>query len=209
MNLKYIWYKICVKIRGAAIKNSIVHPDAKIEANTIFIDSILQRFSYIGYGSFVCNTEIGSFCSISDNVSIGGGTHPLTWVSTSPAFYLGKDSISKRMASLEFNTKDPRTKIGCDVWIGRGAYLKSGIQVGNGAIIGMGSVVTKDVPPFSIVAGNPAQIIRYRFDKKTITLLEKAKWWNLPETELNKYSNKFDNVDELLRCLEEADIKNV
>lgn len=188
MNMRYIWYKLMAKIKGKAIKNSILSKDSKIEAGTLFINSQIGRFSYCGYNGFIVNTDIGAFCSISDNVSIGGGNHPLDWVSTSPAFYKGRDSISKRLASLKFETKDKKTIIGNDVWIGRGVYIKSGITIGDGAIIGLGSIVTKDVEPYSIVVGNPAQLLRYRFEIEIIKKLQKIQWWNMEEKDLKQFS---------------------
>ena len=197
MNLAYVWFKICTKLKGIAVLRSAVSKDAKLEAGTSFIDSTIGRFSYCGYNCFINNTEIGSFCSISDNVSIGGGTHPISWISTSPAFYKGRDSISKRLASLEFNMKDPKTTIGHDVWIGRGASLKAGITIGDGAIIAFGSVVTKNVPPYAVVGGNPAKVIRYRFEAKEIERLESIQWWNYTESKLVDLAKNFDDVSSI------------
>jgi len=198
MNFKYVWYKAMTKIKGVAITDSKVAKDAKIEANSVFVSSNIGRFSYCGYGCYIVNTEIGAFCSISDNVSIGGGTHPLNWVSTSPAFYHGKDSISKRLANLEYNMKDPHTIIENDVWIGKGVYIKPGVTISNGAVIGMGSVVTKDVNAYAIVAGNPAREIGKRFDDSTIEKMLQTEWWMWDENILKKKSHLFDNVNGFL-----------
>ena len=203
MNIKYIWYKGCTKLRGSAVNNSIVDKDAKIEAGSVFANSEMGRFSYCGYDCFIINTTIGSFCSLSDNVSIGGGKHPVDWVSTSPAFYTGRDSLDKRLASLDFETTDDQTIIGNDVWIGRGAYIKSGVRIGTGAIIGMGSVVTKDVLPYSIVAGNPARLIRMRFSDEIIESLIASKWWEMDESVLKKYSDKFDDPERFLKAIQD------
>lgn len=197
MNLKYFWYKFVTKIKGVAVANSKIDRDAKIEADSVFVGSEINRFSYCGYGCYIINTKIGSFCSISDNVSIGGGQHPLEWVSTSPAFYHGRDSISKRMASLDYDMRDLCTTIENDVWIGRGAYIKSGVVIGNGAVIGMGSVVTKSVEPYSIVAGNPAKVIGQRFDNKTIEKLINIQWWTWNERKLREISPLFNDVEKL------------
>ena len=90
---------------------------------------------------------------------IGGGMHPMDWVSTSPAFYIGRDSVKAKFAT---HTREPVKKIiiGHDVWIGQYALIKQGITVGTGAVIGMGSVVTKDIPDYCVVVGNPARIIK-------------------------------------------------
>lgn len=193
MNIEYLWYKVCQKTKGVAKRNSRISKDAKIGAGSVFVDSSIDRFSYCGYDCFIVNTEIGAFCSLSDKISIGGGTHPMHWCSTSPAFYKGRDSISKRLASLEYDSKDLKTVIGNDVWIGRGAFIKSGVTIGDGAIIGMGSIVTKDVPAYSVVVGTPAKVIKMRFDEKTIEDFKKIKWWDFDETKLKKLSKYMDN----------------
>ena len=91
-------------------------------------------------------------------------------------------------------------KIGNDVWIGDSAILMDGITISDGAVIAAGAVVTKDVKPYSIVAGVPAKIVRYRFeDKDTIEGLLDAKWWNMPVSWVQKYAGIFENADEFLR----------
>lgn len=118
--------------------------------------------------------EIGSFCSIALGVKIIiGGAHRMDWVCSYPfpAFFSHVDQTKNYAPSKG------GTKIGNDVWIGMDALILAGISVGDGAVIGAGSVVTKDVPPYAIVGGNPAKIIRYRFDKETIEALLKIRWW--------------------------------
>ena len=136
----------------------------------------MGRHSFCGYDCEITNTEIGSFCSIANNVIIGGGMHPMDWVSTSPAFYIGRDSVKAKFAT---HTREPVKKIiiGHDVWIGQYALIKQGITVGTGAVIGMGSVVTKDVEPYSIVAGKPACLINHRFNEDIVQKLLHSKWW--------------------------------
>lgn len=118
---------------------------------------------------------IGKYCSIGTNVIIFlGSEHRIDWVSTYPFpfFWAGAKSISGH----------PSTKgdvvIGNDVWIGFGATILSGVTIGDGAAIGACSVVTRDVPPYAIAAGNPVQVIRYRFDEETIQKLLQIKWWD-------------------------------
>ena len=160
-----------------AIKGGSVHKDAKVEPGSSFISSSINAHSFCGYNCDINSADIGKFCSIANHVVIGGGMHPVEWISSSPAFYRGRDSIKFKAAE---HSREPvkRTQIGHDVWIGQNALIKQGISVGTGAVIGMGSVVTKDVPAYSIVAGNPARLIRYRFDQKIIARLLKSEWWN-------------------------------
>lgn len=109
----------------------------------------------------------------------------MTWVSTSPVFYSGRDSISKKFAEYK-RPPGKRITIGHDVWIAEGCIIKEGVTIGTGAVIGMGSVVTKDIPPYGIAVGNPARVIRYRFDEKTIQDLLESEWWNLDDAEIQK-----------------------
>ncbi|MFM7456864.1 MAG: CatB-related O-acetyltransferase, partial [Vulcanococcus sp.] len=131
------------------------------------------------------NTEIGSFCSIANNVKIGGGKHPIDWASTSPVFYKGRDSVTKKFSIFE-RDQVMITKIEHDVWIGEGCIIKQGVIIGVGSVIGMGSVVTKDVEPYSIVGGVPAKHIKYRFSKEIITKLIQSEWWLLDDEKLNQ-----------------------
>ena len=135
------------------------------------------------------NCEIGQFCSISDDVIIGGAEHPIDWVSTSPVFQNVRHSGPRRkFAEFDFEGIK-RTIIGNDVWIGKRAIIKAGIRIGDGAVIGSGSVVTKDVPPFAIVGGVPAKIIKYRFDEDTIKDILQSEWWNLPDEIIEQYAH--------------------
>jgi acetyltransferase-like isoleucine patch superfamily enzyme len=118
---------------------------------------------------------IGKYCSIASGVTIMlGGEHRPDWVTTYPF-----SVIFKRFANIKGT---PTTKgdvvIGSDVWIGQDVIILSGVTIGDGAVIGAGSVVTKDVEPYEMVAGNPARMIRKRFDDRTISKLLAIKWWN-------------------------------
>tara|TARA_B110001450_G_C17590920_1_gene468932 strand:+ start:377 stop:886 length:510 start_codon:yes stop_codon:yes gene_type:complete len=167
----------------------------------------MDRHSFCGYDCEIYNTTIGSFCSIANEVAIGGGNHPMNWVSTSPVFYAGRDSV--RVKYSEHERKKPhRTIIGHDVWIGQRVLIKQGVQIGTGAVVGMGSVVTKSVPPYAIVAGNPATIIRYRFDSNTINKLLKSEWWLLPSSNLKKAANKITDVERFLDLVNEKENSN-
>ena len=147
------------KIRGAAIKDSSIDCSSKVEAGSLVVGSTMGRYSFCGYDCKIINCEIGMFCSIADHVSIGCAQHPIDWVSTSPVFYKGRDSVKKKFSEFPRNI-DLRTYIGNDVWIGENVLIKGGVKIGNGAIIGMGSIVTKNVGDYEIWAGNPARCIR-------------------------------------------------
>jgi len=131
--------------------------------------------------------EIGSFCSIADNVTIfAGGEHNSAWVTTYPLRIALGDELAGKDGHPA--SKGP-TIIGHDVWIGFGATILSGVTIGDGAIIGACSVVVKDVPPYQIVAGNPAGIIRQRFKDEHIKKLCDIQWWNWPLSRIKKYAH--------------------
>lgn len=125
--------------------------------------------------------KIGKFCSISGNVHILlGGNHRTDWITTYPfpvfwdnAKHTTDQSISKGDVS-----------IGNDVWIGMGAMILSGVTIGNGAVIGASAVVSKDVPSYSIVAGNPAVVVKKRFPDEDISALEKIQWWDWDDSKI-------------------------
>ena len=116
---------------------------------------------------------IGSFCSISDNVTIFlGGEHRTDWIST----FAFKEKFDDSVVSVRKTKGD--VVIGNDVWIGQSATILSGVTIGDGAVIGTMAVVAKDVPPYAIVAGNPARVIRLRFTEDQIKRLLELKWWD-------------------------------
>ena len=157
----------------------------------------IGSFSYAVSGYyFAC--EIGRFSSIGEGVQAGRGDHPITWLSTSPVFFLnhlfevgsnfaGAPDLHNYHVELDNVAPLPSVRtvqIGNDVWIGHGAFIKPGVTIGNGAIVAACSVVTKDVPPYAIVGGNPAKILRYRFPEELRGRLLACRWWKLAPWQL-------------------------
>ena len=176
------------------IQNSKINSTAAICSGVRFYRSSIGKYSYIGNNSFITDTEIGNFTSISTDCYIGGATHPLDWVSTSPVFHKWENIMKKNFARHEFEIFN-KTKIGNDVWIGNRVMIKAGITISDGAVIGMGSVVTHDIGPYEIWAGNPAKLIRKRFEEDTISEFEKIAWWNWSDDKIEDYANLFNSVE--------------
>lgn len=198
--LKYFMAKIIKKARLAATKNSFVHPSSKLESGTFFFESSMDRHSFCGYDCEVHHARIGAFTSIANGVVIGGARHPMEWVSMSPVFYAGRDSIKTKFA--EHILPGPKgVVIGSDVWVGRSATILDGVVIGHGAVVGAGAVVAKDVPPYSIVAGNPARLIRMRFDDSVIQALLASEWWSFSDERLKGLGGTFNDVEAFVDAL--------
>lgn len=151
------------------------------------------------------HVKIGRYCSIARNCEIGVASHPINYMSTHsfqyhtaqfPKYPGYKDSVRRVK-----HRAHPDTVIGNDVWIGAKAVILSGITIGDGAVIAAGSVVTKDVPPYAVVGGIPAKLIKYRFGHSEITELLRLRWWELPFEKLGNLS--FDNIRLCISELEE------
>jgi acetyltransferase-like isoleucine patch superfamily enzyme len=127
--------------------------------------------------------RIGRFCSFASGVTIlTGCNHRTDWISTYPFQHVyGPDR------PLPFPSRSKGdVMIGHDVWVGVDALILSGVTIGNGAVIAARSVVTKDVPPYAIVAGSPARVVKYRFDEDTIAVLLAIAWWDWPQAKIEE-----------------------
>ncbi|EKO3980632.1 CatB-related O-acetyltransferase, partial [Vibrio fluvialis] len=167
-----------------------ISDDIEIEPSCAFLNTntlhSMGRLSY-SHANLPANTIVGRFCSIANSVSVMGINHPMDRFSTSSITYDDSFAIFGdffKSNNLKFNPVDSlcidkgRVKIGHDVWIGEAALIARGVSIGTGAIIAARAVVTKDIPPYSIVAGIPAKIIKYRFSKEVIDRLLYSEWWN-------------------------------
>ena len=164
---------------------------AQIETGFIGAFTIIDMRAVRGVTSNCCidAQSIGRFCMIAHSVNIGFANHPISFLSANSIFKcehnFARDWIGELKKSdlrgfkEEYNkaSKKPLPVIGNDVWIGFGAVILNGVSIGDGAVVAAGAVVTKDVPPYAVVGGNPAKIIKYRFDEKTINKLLELKWW--------------------------------
>jgi chloramphenicol O-acetyltransferase type B len=195
--IEYLYFKILKKLRGSAKLNCTVHSTSKVESGSALVNVVIDRYSFCGYDCEIINADIGSFCSIANRVTIGGANHPIDWISTSPVFYLGRDSVKKKFYNHQ-RPLDKRTIIGNDVWIGNNVVIKQGVNIGTGSVIGMGSIVTKNVEPYSIVVGNPARHIRNRFSSELVQKILASEWWNLEEVQLKKVGKYAKNPEEFI-----------
>ena len=183
--------------------------------DSMYIATLRKRGISIGRCTYIAKsvvirdkrTSIGSFCSIARNVSIGTGSHPLTALTTHSMVHRecytenGDIGIAPEHR-IEFEQTRPVT-IGHDVWIGLNAVIMDGVTIGNGAVIGTHAVVTKDVPPYAIVVGLPAKVLRYRFDEDTIARLQKSRWFDRDLEFIRQLP--MGDIEQCLKMLEDKD----
>lgn len=173
---------------------SYISSKAKINRGVKIVNSTMERYTYIGGGSLIINTDVGAFCSIANNVCTGLAGHTLNFISTSPIFTESINGTGHSWISSNISTpEDKRITIGNDVWIGHGVIILNGANIGDGAVVAAGAVVTKDVEPYAIVGGVPAKLIRYRFNKDIIKSLLEMKWWLWSDDRLKSNITMFQN----------------
>lgn len=202
MKLSYLIAKLIKKLHIPAVINSKVDKTSKVSSSSHIVDSRIDKYSYVGNNCTVINTQIGKYCSIADNCIIGGANHPIDWASTSPVFHNGKNILRKNFSKHHFKTSEI-TQIGNDVWLGNNSLIKTGVKIGDGSIIGMGSVLTKDVGEFEIWAGNPAKFIRRRFDKQIANEIAQSQWWEFDEKKLEEVAVNFNDLEMFLKGIRE------
>ena len=204
-------FKRNISLTACVYAGSNVEPTAYVHRGCKVRSSNIGAHSYVAAHSWLTNIDVGRFCSIGNNVMAGLASHTLGNASTSPIFTLRRNATGKAWVNQDVavNSDDfPRTVIGDDAWIGSNAMIMSGVTIGTGAAVGAGAVVTKDVPPYAIVAGVPARVIRYRFDEPVRQKLLASRWWEQPDSVLKDRLGLFqqpltpDNIDDFLRKIQ-------
>lgn len=201
---------------NCTINQSTFEGKNTVNSNSSVLNSSIGLCTYIGDGSYISHTKIGRFCSIAENVRIAIGNHPTSvFVSTFPSFYYNTESqigftfhegnaIFDGIKRFPEGENDFQVVIGHDVWIGCNSLIRGGVKIGNGSVIGAGAVVTRDVPPYSIVAGVPAKVIKYRFTREQIDFLEKIQWWNWPMEKIQKDYMFFSNIEDFIKQFKDS-----
>lgn len=163
--------------------------------NTVLAHCAVGDYSYVGGDCTLKNCSLGRFCSLGKEVQIGLGLHPTYMISTYPGFYSKLASGVKHFASLTDFVESKSVSIGNDVWIGNNSIILDGVNVGDGVVIAAGSVVTRSVPPYAIVGGVPAKIIRMRFPDDKVRFLLDFRWWDRDESFIKEYAALFAQPD--------------
>jgi acetyltransferase-like isoleucine patch superfamily enzyme len=179
--------------------DSTIGHHSHILSGAIINHSHIGNYSYCSRNLLIQNTTIGNYCSIANDVIIGLGTHPLDLFSTSPLFYKRINPLKLELVKENLDIEEYKPiRIEHDVWIGTRAIIMDGVQIATGAVVAANSVVTKNVPPYAIVGGIPAKIIKYRFSEFQRENLLKSNWW---ENNAVEVYNRKEEFEEMLRSL--------
>jgi len=180
----------------ATVRDSRLGRYTEVGARTSIVESSFDDYSYIVSDGEVIYTEIGRFCSIARAVRINPGNHPMHRASQSHFTYRASAYFDDAEDEPEFFDwrRAHKVTIGHDVWIGHGVVILPGRSIGTGAVVAAGAVVTKDVEPYTIVAGVPAKPVRRRFDDATIEGLQALAWWAWPHDRLRAALDDFRSL---------------
>ncbi len=168
------------------VRPTVQNPNIIVGDFTYFSDVDFESHVTHHYDFYGDRLIIGKFCQIASGINfvMNGANHQMNGVSTFPFYILeGWEQETPPLCEMPFKGD---TVVGNDVWIGQNVTVLPGVHIGDGAIIGMNSVVGSDVPPYTIVVGNPAKEVRKRFDDELIQMLLKLQWWNMSIEDINR-----------------------
>lgn len=216
---RYFYYKslkrVNIAVSSCVDRYTFFEGYNKICSKCFVNRSYLGIGTYIGENGIVKQTKIGRYCSIAPNFRIIDGNHPSSkFVSTYPAFFRGERFCGllfckdKKFDEYTYTNQEKNwlCEIGNDVWIGDSVSVINGVYIGDGAIIAAGAVVTKNIPPYAIVGGVPAKIIKYRFSEEEISKLTNIRWWDWPIEELIERGHYFCNINDFLSERESSNV---
>lgn len=189
---------------SARVEYSQVSRKARVWDGCKLYHSSIGDYSYIGQNARLIHAHVGKFCSLAGAGAYGMGTHSLDYISTSSLFTASRNGTRIKWTDKPSYEEFKEIHIGNDVWIGMRVMVMGGVNIGNGAVVAAGAVVTKDVPPYAIVGGVPARVIKYRFPEDVIAKLEASKWWTLDDDTLKSNIELFqkplegDNLEKLV-----------
>lgn len=172
-----------------------------IGPNSSVRETVIGDYTYTAGDNQIIYANIGKFCSIASHVRVNPGNHPTWRVTQHHATYRRAMYGFSNSDDAEFFEwrRDHKVTIGHDVWIGHGAIIMPGIHIGTGAVVGASAVVTKDIEPYTIVAGVPAKPIRKRFSDEVIKQLLAIAWWDWSREVMEERINDFNDLDQFLK----------
>lgn len=194
-----------------------VNPKAVFEGANMLSSNATFSGTFMGYGTYIGHDSdiggsIGRFCCVAPNVLYNPGIHPFSfpYVAVSPMFYSMSKQCGETFATENtFKEYLKPLEIGNDVWIQQNVFICGGVEISDGAVVLAGAVVTKDVPPYAIVGGVPAKVVKYRYDEETVKFLLRIKWWNKDVSWLRKNWKLMNNIEKLKEYYDEESKKMV
>ena len=196
--------KLLNRLQFASTEDCTLAEGVRLGPRGVFQSMTAGKNTIFGHDCTAVHADVGAYCSIASYSVLGGGEHPIYSLSTSPSMFTA-DQKKRYQAATAF----PKVTIGNDVWIGEACFVKCGVTIGTGAVIGAHSVVTKDIPPYTIAVGAPARVIRNRFDEETTALLLQSRWWDWSKEEIAEYLRYAERSEDFAAYLKKESGVNI
>ncbi|GHU68144.1 hypothetical protein FACS189413_04350 [Bacteroidia bacterium] len=206
--LKYLFCRN-VSLLALVDRYSTISRTARIYRHAKIFRSSIGSYSYVGKGTSIVCADMGKFCSIAGSSLIGMGRHSMSYISTSSLFTAKKNGTGSSWTKGMHFEEYQKITIGNDVWIGTRVIVMGGVTIGDGVVIGAGAIITKNVPPYAVVAGVPSKIIKYRFPSEITEKLLELQWWNFPVKYLKKNITLFQSDDISIETIERLKQKTI